>query len=401
MRKRFKYPLTVIGIIICALLFLGVCYFFYDRFVDDAIVLADGNLSINFINGNKFDQKHNKKLKFTVINNSEETSHYYIQFTEVSGNANYSLVGKDNSLSVNAMLKSGVVSSFIEINGGEIQNYQVEFNGNGNYKGIINIAKEASNYDTFADIIFKSTPPKEDMVTKFGEAATTNEGLIMGKDDFGTTYFYRGKVDNNYVKFADYTWRIVRVNGDGSVRLVLDGLLDTNSKYYESGFQYSESAVKDVLNDFYTTKLSEYADFIATSNFCNDITTQDGNYTSYNRIFVDNIISFNCLSEKYLSTIGLLTTDEAVAAGGAYDIPNNNYYLYNPKIGKNYYLMSSYKAVDEVYYPYIISTQGTISSQNGTTLSGVRPVINIIKNITVTGKGTSDNPYVIKTIDSE
>ena len=63
--------------------------------------------------------------------------------------------------------------------------------------------------------------------------------------------------------------------------------------------------------------------------------------------------------------------------------------------------MSSYKAVDEVYYPYIISTQGTISSQNGTTLSGVRPVINIIKNITVTGKGTNDNPYVIKTIDSE
>ena len=50
----------------------------------------------------------------------------------------------------------------------------------------------------------------------------TNDGLFSAPDDYGTSYYYRGPVSNNYVSFANKTWRIVRINGDGSVRLVLD-----------------------------------------------------------------------------------------------------------------------------------------------------------------------------------
>ena len=35
----------------------------------------------------------------------------------------------------------------------------------------------------------------------------------------GTTYYYRGAVNNNWVKFAGMYWRIIRFNGDGSIRM--------------------------------------------------------------------------------------------------------------------------------------------------------------------------------------
>ena len=40
-------------------------------------------------------------------------------------------------------------------------------------------------------------------------------------DDYGTSYYFRGEVTNNYVEFANKCWRIVRVTGDGSVKLTL------------------------------------------------------------------------------------------------------------------------------------------------------------------------------------
>ncbi len=51
----------------------------------------------------------------------------------------------------------------------------------------------------------------------------TDGYLCSAKDAYGTSYYYRGNVTNNYVKFADKYWRIVRINGDGTVRVIYDG----------------------------------------------------------------------------------------------------------------------------------------------------------------------------------
>ena len=47
--------------------------------------------------------------------------------------------------------------------------------------------------------------------------------VCTAKDNYGYSYYFRGTVDNNYVKFADKYWRIVRVNGDGTIRIIYDG----------------------------------------------------------------------------------------------------------------------------------------------------------------------------------
>ena len=46
--------------------------------------------------------------------------------------------------------------------------------------------------------------------------------LSKSEDDYGDSYYYRGKVLDNYVNFAGMCWRIVRIQGDGSVKLILE-----------------------------------------------------------------------------------------------------------------------------------------------------------------------------------
>ena len=55
------------------------------------------------------------------------------------------------------------------------------------------------------------------------ETDKSDKGLYQGTDDYGTTYYYRGNVKNNIVYFAGFYWQIVRINGDGSIRLIYDG----------------------------------------------------------------------------------------------------------------------------------------------------------------------------------
>ena len=60
-------------------------------------------------------------------------------------------------------------------------------------------------------------------IPDFTQVATTDEGLYMAEDDEGESYYYRGAVKNNYVSFAGFIWRIIRRNGDGSIRMIYSG----------------------------------------------------------------------------------------------------------------------------------------------------------------------------------
>ena len=61
----------------------------------------------------------------------------------------------------------------------------------------------------------------------------TTGTLYTAEDDWGTSYFYAGEVDNNWVRFAGFYWRIIRINGDGSIRLIYSG--DSSSGPVETG----------------------------------------------------------------------------------------------------------------------------------------------------------------------
>ena len=73
----------------------------------------------------------------------------------------------------------------------------------------------------------------------FSKIEKEEKGIYLAEDDYGTTYYFRGKQSYNYVNFADKIWRIVRINGDGSVRLVLDDVTkDASGNVTKTAFNY-------------------------------------------------------------------------------------------------------------------------------------------------------------------
>ena len=55
------------------------------------------------------------------------------------------------------------------------------------------------------------------------ESDKSDKGLYQMVYDDGPSYYYRGSVNNNHVKYAGIYWRIIRINGDGSVKLLYAG----------------------------------------------------------------------------------------------------------------------------------------------------------------------------------
>ena len=184
------------------------------------------------------------------------------------------------------------------------------------------------------------------------------KGIYKSKDDFGTSYYFRGAVENNYVLFGKYEnnlyygydenglgvfdiscdnisnncknlastgdnmyWRIIRINGDGSIRMIYDGVerydnnaehrssfvgkVEYNFNYQDNGYvgymygdfatptncstnnnvtnctggstSYEEahaninnSTIKTYVDSWYNTYLSKYAYAIADTIYCND-----------------------------------------------------------------------------------------------------------------------------------
>ena len=63
----------------------------------------------------------------------------------------------------------------------------------------------------------------------------SDKGMYKKADDLGTSYYYRGAVNNNWVQFGkegdkDIYWRIIRINGDGSIRMIYSGTTDPKNE---------------------------------------------------------------------------------------------------------------------------------------------------------------------------
>ena len=254
----------------------------------------------------------------------------------------------------------------------------------------------------------------------FSQPATTDEGVWTAEDNLGTSYYFRGAVTNNYVSFAGYYWRIIRINGDGSIRLIYDGTsthtngesstdrqIGTsvyNTVYNSSiyvGFTYgtTSSTIKSMLDTWYQNNLQSYdSKIVSNPGFCNDRSYRSSsgllNFGSYDRIRVYQP-SLKCSNESdlYLVKIGLITAEEAMF-GGASLTENIDYYLYS---GSSYWSISPYNFVglgNSIATVYAIHS----TLQGGGSLNnqyGVRPVINLSADVSFSGSGTMSDPYVV------
>lgn len=406
MKKIYKACLTFIGMLIVLVSSVGILYLFYDKVIDPSNnIEVNGVLSINYVDGKSFNSENNKEIKFSISNSSEEVQYYNIVFLKVRGEGEYRILYND-AVVMNGDLKTvdEVVTDSISIDALETKVYTLELTNKDDkvLKGLLNVRLQKGKMETFADVILKNNSASENSLTKVGtDIAVENEGLIKSSDDIGVSYYFRGNIPNNYVKINDLLWRIVRINGDGTTRLVLNDTIKNTINYYNTSElkdNFNESSIYSYLNSWFEENLRNYTKYIANTRYCNDVSHDDAyTFLNYTRIVTNKIPTLNCLSNSITSKIGILSVDEVVLAGASTDKNNNNYYLYNANFTDSWFTMSGAKGNDTSLNLFMVDQNGKVRSDIvGSAYHTVRPVINLIKNAEVTGSGTLEDPYLLK-----
>lgn len=428
MRRRYKLTLIVISFLLVGLVSV---FFSYSNYLDDnlnnkTLVLSNEYLSLNYLNGNLYDIPdflNGDKIikKVSVTNLTDNIVGFTLAIMDIniaSKNIKIQVYDEDDNIVYDEYLL-GTDTELVktkEISGKKTLNYTIVITNEGEDTFFGADLLVYNEYSLEVANSFKETILRDNqfggLVSPIGTVSTTNEGLLVSEDELGQTYYFRGSVDNNYVKMNNLMFRIVRINGDGSVRLVLDNTLEDNSYYlrrinktneYLNNMIFDNSDIKKVLDEWYNTNLLSVDNYIVSSNFCYDnafyLQNESEYFTnSYDRIYVSNAASLNCQEGIYVGKVGLLSIDEVIYAGASKDGTNNSYYLYNPSILNNWWTMSSSKvnAQSNNVNNYLITSGGGIDLEGKLNSSyGIRPVISLDKSVKVSGMGTLENPYEI------
>ena len=562
MRDRKKRNI-IIGSLCCLLVFMGIGYAILSQTLNiSGIANMKGNWSVKITNmklleANKTGRAENVSNTFTNTTASFEANLWMpgdsIEYeVTVENQGNIDAVLKDiiqtktnkdknlkfsNSLIGTEVLTSGSKMSFtmkVEIpeeaetlpevkeSKYEIQLIYIQYNG-GEY------TPPAQSIGTLAERILADNTALPDTNIDFSKISsdTNGKGLYYtnkNTEDNKTTYYFRGAVDNNYVKFGSQTknkctyngkdvayydpvngileynptekqclstnvcanstyygnivgldetacadiegtqtsekatftanvtedilWRVVRINEDGSTRLITESPVGSsafNTNYKDNayvGYMYgtagsttyeathtntNNSTVKDYLDNWYQTNLLSYSSYMSLdAGFCNDrsiaSTANTWNssdtalgygrnityYGAYNRLVNTKQPQFACPQTNDLFTtstnskgnkaltypVGLITLDEVVYAGGTYHIANATYYLNN---STQYWTMSPWYFDGDSADVGSVYGHGLVSDDYSYFVFGVRAAVNLSSVVEITnGDGTKDNPYVIK-----
>ena len=326
-------------------------------------------------------------------------------------------------------------------------------------------------------------------LTKIGSGvfakSAGSTGLYEEKTQRGSTYYYRGNITNNYLVFAGFYWRIIRINEDGTLRLIYSGIQseidnagketilnnnyddtetgykqigkgDFNNNYTTTdntyvGYMYgtpgsdtyeethansNDSTIKTTLDTWFQEHLLNYSEYLdGNAGFCGDrsayiengwpnyipgggINRNDTTYGAFKRYTelsyntelsqsTDNILTFECnnvndiytTKESYYGNraltypIGLISLDEALYTGQSQTYLNS---------GTIFWTMSPGFFGSDGAFIEAVGPNGLIDGYSPDTnerkgIPTIRPVINLRSDVTITGSGTIEDPYVVQT----
>ena len=403
MRIIYKRSLTFIALLIVVIGLIGIGYLFYDRVLDPKTeVVVNDELSINYLDGSTIIS--DGKFRFSVTNSGSSDVNYRISITDIRGmdsEVSYLLSSSNANISTTEqhLGEQNILADNVLIQALDTQNFTLTVSNNTNTSFKINVEKIDDVPEYFYMTILNQNEIKEPTTAVGEEISREDEGLIASQDDDGTTYYFRGATSNNYVSFANLMWRIIRINGEGSVRLILNDVADLLVNYNAEAENYEDLEETDIyasLNDYYESYLSNYDSYIANTRFCSESGKTDQTYNAYTRIVTNQIPTFNCLGNRFTSKIGLMTVDEVVFAGGLYEEENTNYYLYNEDIDNLWWTSSLSTNSESAFYPFLVDASGElVDDVDGSLYRNFRPVISLNRTVIVSGTGTINDPYVV------
>ena len=359
-----------------------------------------------------------------ILNNPTKSNSDFIGWTGSNGSTKITNLKVDTSKKIDLSYTANYLSKIL-------------------YNRLISMEASDNTYETgIKEISAKGSPD-------FSKTSTTDDGMYAMKDDVGTSYYYRGAVPDNWVSFAGFLWRVIRVNGDNTVRMIYSGTKashtgegtqigestfnsshnspkyvgymygDTDATEEEAFTNKNNSTIKGVIDTWYQNNLSSYSGYLADEVFCNDRTLASTStysssnnfaYAGWERLYKNKTPQLTCpnLARDGFTTttssignkaliypIGLITPDEVSLAGGVWVTGNSSYYL---NTGKWYWALSAGDWGSGRSFVFHVRSDGALNN-NYIVLypDGVRPVVSLRTSTLVTsGTGTETDPYVIE-----
>ena len=308
------------------------------------------------------------------------------------------------------------------------------------------------------NVLFVKPYNSTEETTALVAVLVTEKTLSVTQDEYGTSYYYRGKVEDNYVEFNNMCWRIVRIEGDGSIKITLaaqkkcseiteddtvtafigighygyNKVKVTNSSGQQSSNTVSIAdyltsqtmnppGMKYELDEWYKANLKSVEGKLKKDKWClgntkdaydretnvlltssiNDLMYNNTsfNYDIYRRLKgTEAYATLRCDGKNYQSHesyIGALTADELVFAGGNLEGNSIIYLTDNAKDTWATLSPSIFYAYND--YKIVINADGFMNDTPVNTAPDLRPAVTLASGTKIsTGDGTINSPYTIQ-----
>ena len=466
------------------------------------VSVTSANLQIVFtdsdgaISGSNIEPGWNTTKTFTVENNSKSEYKYnivikdllntfvtngYLQYKITTTNGGYNMT-EFKDIPKSSAPKDTILAYSVSIPVGVTQSYTIEFKYANDesvdqsddmgkkLSGTLFIT-EGTEQPTLLSQILNDNPTRSTRsnnnngtndfattltTTTTGTLFTSTESITGITDTPKEVYYYAGNTTNNWVKFANIYWRIIRTNHDSSIRLLYVGTShDTTTgnigtslfnQNYDSpkyvGYKYGEdtsldtirnnttdSTIKTTIDTWYQNNLTNYTKYLSTSAvYCNDRSegtgqtysaSADFNFAPYYRMDYDTDgakanPSYNCTnikdafsvdntSAKLDYPVSLMTADEIAFAGGvAFQNMSTPYAWFisnsaGTQVSTDWWSLSPSGWFDGGAGVWDWNSGGAnLSSNYVNDASAVRPAISLKSCIKYsTGNGIYETPYEI------
>ncbi len=296
--------------------------------------LKEGNFSDTYLNSNTTDCSTNSTKHITLLTGESigTTNSVYTLYVWIDG-VNYvnpsTMMGKEFNFKLHADGEGAVVKTPVDATLSRL---------NALNSTIVVDTEHTPDFSTVSgNSGIKANRNDDSMIAE--NLGDGTKGIYVSEDDLGKSYYFRGDVDNNYVKFGTYSqdlyygkdsnskyvtgtscdnipkeckkiastgdsmyWRIIRINGDGSVRMIYVGtevytnveqtashigyaaynanandnryvgyMYGTSSQIYEETHKNTnDSTIKTFIDSWYKINLSNYTSYLQDAIYCND-----------------------------------------------------------------------------------------------------------------------------------
>lgn len=236
-------------------------------------------------------------------------------------------------------------------------------------------------------------------LTSYIEENETKVYTGSGLYDLNGELVYRGEDPNNYIKYADKMWRIVKIENNNAVlisnekgnKAVWDDRFNTEKNGDYGINDYAVSRIYDTLTDMYSKySTSNKSLLVSHSLYMGKRSSSD--------IYNDGSIEkYSYLENQYIGLLPLYDYINASIDSNCMSAETDSCKNYNYLSNYDYNWWTLTADDSNTYKVFRISGEGIIEAIKASTNGYIREVVYLTGNaLYVSGNGTSDNPYIVK-----